>query len=199
VYICFEARLLLILVFVVLNWSSIFTKAHHSNVVEIWLSEDKFSVSSIHAPSTTVQPPVYHVLWATNHLLLSSPTNAQLQTLTPHAIQPSLIPHQQIPIVQASSLSTRFYLSVSMGSLQKSPSGSSPDDEPLDGPLHASVGNDEWRRNIEHLSTDSSPGVEDSSVECTSKRALSVGTQGVCIDTLLRGATCKKCISLTFL
>jgi hypothetical protein len=51
-------------------------------------------------------------------------------------------------------------------------------DQPLDSPAHGNVGDDEWRGEEEDLVRESSPGIEDSCVESTSKRALSVGAHG---------------------
>lgn len=59
------------------------------------------------------------------------------------------------------------------------PESQSKRNTPLDGPAHGSIGDDEWREDIEDLARESSPGVEEGGVECASKRPLSVAAEGV--------------------
>lgn len=63
--------------------------------------------------------------------------------------------------------------------------------EPLDGPLHGVVSDNHWRSNVKDLMAESAPGVEDSSVECTGERALSVGAESVMHDSLLGLRACS--------
>lgn len=50
---------------------------------------------------------------------------------------------------------------------------------PLDGPLHGSVGDDKRRGEVEHLSNESSRGVEYGCVENAGKGSLSIGAESV--------------------
>jgi hypothetical protein len=63
-------------------------------------------------------------------------------------------------------------------------------DIPLNGPLHSSIGNDEWWNNVEELVAGTSEGVEDGSVDDTSERALTVSAEGEGGNTLLWLGTC---------
>ena len=63
-------------------------------------------------------------------------------------------------------------------------------DQPLDSPLHRIVGNNKRRSEVKDLVAESSPGVEDSSIECTSERTLSVGAESVVHNAFLGLGAC---------
>lgn len=52
-------------------------------------------------------------------------------------------------------------------------------DKPLNSPVHSNIANNERRSEVKNLMAESSPGVENSCVECTGERTLSVGAQAV--------------------
>jgi hypothetical protein len=64
------------------------------------------------------------------------------------------------------------------------------EDEPLDSPLHRIVGDDKRRSEVKDLVAESSPGVEDSSIECTGERTLSVGAEAVVHNAFLGLGAC---------
>lgn len=67
---------------------------------------------------------------------------------------------------------------------------------PLDGPIHSGVCNDKRWCEVENLKSESSPCVEDSGVQSTGKRTLSIRAEGVGRNTLLGLGTCKCHISV---